>query len=143
VGFYFQFSPNISVTPHAAFGSDPFHTPFIISNNSYLKFSNVRTHCLLSNVKFIRGGGMTGGDFSSKDGEAHLIAPGESIAVSCVQESINIAPNEGLLSADIRIDVMFEVFPYGYRDEEKTFRFVAVKTDNGHWFWLPQPIGKP
>jgi hypothetical protein len=70
---------------------------------------------------------MTGGDFSSKDGEAHLIAPGESIAVSCVQESINIAPNEGLLSADIRIDVMFEVFPYGYRDEEKTFRFVAVR----------------
>jgi hypothetical protein len=139
VSFYYEFSPNVSVTPHVGFaGRNPLATPFVITNNSHLDLNNVSVTCIFPEVQYTHGHTLKRSRLNLESIESLSVAAGESLTISCEQL---FGTDRELLSATAKINVTFKVFPYEwFRIEHRTFLFDANRSENGNWFWLPQPL---
>jgi hypothetical protein len=88
VALYFQFSPNISISPERHFvTSDAFRVPFIISNNGHWNLDNVQSVCILNDVKF-KGIDIRRSSVSTIEGHSERLSPGEGLTVRCEREAL-------------------------------------------------------
>jgi hypothetical protein len=145
----YAFSTKVSVTPEVTSDvSDPFRSPFILSNDSYLPITDVTFSCNANNIQpdefvddFPKGtDGQTPhlGSWTLKPGEgykADYLAAGEKRTFECL--SIAGLLKRKITSATIEINV-------GYRPvwilwkQERSFRFDTQRNKDGILIWLPQ-----
>jgi hypothetical protein len=141
VTLYFQFSPNISISPERHFvTSDAFRVPFVISNNGHWNLENVQSVCILNDVQF-KGLSIRRSSISTVEGHSERLSPGEGLTVKCEREvMVTSFPPTELEKADIKISVTVNTFIFG--KDERSFRFTAEKSEDGRWHWLPKPMLK-
>jgi len=139
IGVYYQFSPNLSLVPSVSFSaSDPFHIPFVISNNGYWDLKNIVTTCHLIQAYDTHNGYSANNLIETDGGKSPRLSPGEGLSVSCGWSGLS--SDAKVAKADITMRVMFDLLLYG--QQTRYFRFVAAKDSADQWHWLPQPCSK-
>lgn len=135
VSFYYEFSPNVSVTPHNGFSTqNPLFIPFIISNNGHLDLRKLEVTCTILEVQL--EGGNSFNNVKTVLTDQSNVAAGESLAISCAPRYRTDSP---VISATVTINITFEIFPYHYlRNEDRSLRFIAASDKDRKWHWLPQ-----
>lgn len=143
---YVQLSPRISVSASAALNpSDPFSTPFVISNDGYLPIRDVEFLCRLTDVNARPPGinlsfeniSVQGPDqfLGDKNQQTRDIAAGGHATTKCnLSPLFPVMPIE---NADISITVIFR--PAFFRSQKaKYFRFVTARGSDGQLRWIQQ-----
>jgi hypothetical protein len=144
---YVQLAPRISVSASAPLNpSDPFSSPFVISNDGYLPIRNVQFLCRLSDVNAQPPGlnlsfeniSVMGPDrfLGDKSQKIRDIDPGGQATTKCnLSPLFPVMPIE---NADIAITVVYQ--PAFYRSQKvKDFRFITVSGSDGQLRWVRQP----
>lgn len=125
--------------------SDPFTTPFVISNDGYLSLREVQVACTMNDLK--SGSTDTNLELSNvtvsardqylgdKSQEVRDIAPKGQATTTC--DLPPIAPITGISSADISIRVSYRLRLYPLR-KEQSFRFLSVRGSDNRFRWIRQ-----
>jgi hypothetical protein len=144
---YVQLAPRISVSPSASLNpSDPFSTPFEVSNDGYLSIRDVQFLCRLTDVQAQPPGinlsfeniGVMGPDqfLGDKSQNIRDIGPGRQATTKC-----NLSPIFPVMPidrADISITVSYKP-DYLWSPRSEDFRFVTVRSSDGQLRWVRQP----
>lgn len=118
--------------------SDPFSTPFSISNDGAFSIYNVEFRCHFKDVSFPRGGGFKGFSVQDDSPPIAVIEAGEKATTKCVI----FAPNISIGSqGDIYVVVSYQPKFLPYR-KEKLFRFIMKQGSDKQWYWFQQPVAK-
>ena len=135
IGSIYSFSPEVEVYPYSSLNPlDPFATPFIIKNNSYLSIYDVAFSCEPKNVDASASHStFLGGETSFGKPPIPFIDTGESSKSFCFFPVNFTSP---ITSADINILVSFRPSFIPWR-QKKRFRFTTEKDINGKLVWLP------
>jgi hypothetical protein len=148
---YVALLPRISVSQNEPRDlSDPFSSPFIVSNDGPLPIENVRFRCgigqaLYKNGPQVKGGSNFGSSFIfAPDANGHLpeqnfgtaeMNPGERSTIP----SCNYPFPKSIEGADIGIVVTFRI---GYTPvtTQRIFRFSTLADANKQLHWFPYPL---
>lgn len=141
LALFFEFSPRIAVSPEQPIDpSDAFSAPFVIANDGYLSLRKISAICSLQDVQLgtfsIQGIAVMG----SKTDFAADMLPGEKFTVKCRFRE-NVTTSDPLARADILIIIHYRLRLWPL-ERDRAFRFESVKTSDGSWRWLPQPVNK-
>ena len=145
------FIPKITVSPaNSLDNSNPFLTPFTISNDGYLSIYDVQFMCAVKEIKginmktkiplVISGAENFKSKMHSKFHVAEVIAPNEKYTQ--VMPLPNFFLHYQIKHADIAILVSFRPIKWFPLKKEKNYRFITAQNINGHLQWYPQPIKK-
>ncbi len=139
---YYQFSPNISVSPYPAFrASDPFDIPFIIANNGQWDLTNIQATCSLKSVLYTGPNNskmeVIDSMVTTEQGKSKMLSPGEGLSAKCELKRLAFMKGTTIQNAEIGMIVRFSIAFFG--DIERSITFVASKDEFGDWHWLPQP----
>ena len=150
VALYYEFSPNITISTVSPLNpSDPFSTPFVVSNNSILSIHDVTIKCRVLDVKYVgQSIQITSNTVWVTSDVAKIIDKNESITALCHLRKL-ISVKKSRLSdteipinyADIAIITSFRP-SFAFWTTEIPFRFITAKSADGQLRWLRQPMGK-
>jgi hypothetical protein len=141
VGLYLTIISRISVYPSAALDEkDPFHTTFILENQSYLPICSVNISTHLLNVKY--GGDLTieNGNTSDYRENFPVLAPGKrtTIGMHSFPNLIGAIPKPESSVTEATSELVVTYRPlFGFRRAEQRFMFRFAKTQSGELLWLP------
>ena len=150
IALYHQFTPNLTISALSPLNpSDPFSTPFVISNDSLLPIYDVTIKCRLIDVKYVDQSLQVSSNTSwAISDAAKKIDRNESITALCHLRgfiSVKISrlnDTEMMIShADIAVIMSFRQ-NYTFWLTEKPFRFVTAKSADGQLRWIRQPMNQ-
>ena len=133
--------PHVSVTQTQPLNlTDPFSTPFTVSNDGPLAIRDVQFECYSFSVRtqYSEVGPKLG--FVPMDVYYARMKPGERATVPC---RFPFTMQDPLQSADIALIVTFKIdfLPLFYTHSE--FRFQALRAGDKNLYWFPQPLTSP
>ena len=123
-------------------------TKFTVSNDGYLKITDVVSACFLWNVQM---GGFPGPTANLTSGVVKLarpnesrLDPAESFTIPCTNEGkpmFDTSEHQGLKlgKADLAIVAYYRVWPFTFYRGHRLFRFVAHVGNQGEVSWEKQP----
>jgi hypothetical protein len=132
---YLSLVPRISVEqPELLDISNPFSTPFILSNDGPLGLNDVDFSCGLNQIENTL---HTKVHDSRVTGIARIIRmePGEKASVPC---EFPFGPGPPLISADITMIVKFRP-DFVFQRKSRYFRFMTAAAKDGTLRWFPEP----
>lgn len=116
---------------------------FTISNDGYLKVTEVTSECFLWKVR-------VGSAYFSTSTSGALVPPkdtlnpADSLTVPCTRRRLVGAPppflQPRLIYADLAIVIRYRVWPFTFYRRRKLFRFVARVGQNNSLIWDKQPV---
>jgi len=120
--------------------SQPFTTPFTISNEGYLPIHDVTFRCRIRRAQAEDGAAIIAYEkgISPTGFAVPLITPGEKSTVACPFPFEFNAPFAG---ADFDFVVVFRP-DWLLWHQEKSFRFGTTKTKEGQLIWLPRAVSE-
>lgn len=135
--------PHVSVAQTQPLNlTDPFSTPFIVSNDGPLAIRSVRFECYSFSIEtqIAPKSGINNVGFIPVDINYDKMNPGERATVPC---QFPITMEDPLQSADIALIVTFKIsfLPLFYTHNE--FRFQAQRAGDKNLYWFPQPLTSP
>ncbi len=133
------FASRVSVSSSTPLNpSDPFSTPFFISNDGLFAIYDVKFHCDLRGIKFPEGGGVSNISIIDDSPSISSIEASEKATTKCMISIPDATRND---HADIAIVISYrpKFFPY---QKNKKFRFVMEQGFDKQWHWQPQPLSK-
>ena len=137
---YLSLIPRISVVQNQPLNvSDPFSTPFILSNDGPLGVNELEFSCLVFKVDQTGGGGVTGAE-TSMGLAAKRMEPGERATIPC--SLLPFALTSPLKSGDVAVRIIFRP-DFVFWRKSRAFRFITFHASDGHLYWYPQPISGP
>ena len=124
---------------------------FTVSNDGYLRVTDVTSACFLWRVQMTSGGSskpnvqfVNGLAEVVKPAEAKL-SPTEALTVPCTGQQLvgASAPyvQPALTDADLAIVVYYRAWPFTFYRDRRLFRFVARLGKRGEVIWEKQPSG--
>lgn len=135
---YYAFSSKISVYPYSSLNLlDPFKTPFIIENKSYLPIHDVIFSCIVRKLESSESDILIM-NFNVKYDSPTIpyIASGEKTKTFCNNPFKPLTP---ITSADIEVVVSYRpsFIPW---QKQKSTRFSTIKDVKNNLIWLPKAI---
>jgi hypothetical protein len=121
---------------------------FTVSNDGYLKVTDVVSACFLWNVQM---GGFPGPTVNLRSGVVKLarpnesqLEPAESYTIPCTHEGkpmFDTPEHQGvkLAKADLAIVAYYRIWPFTFYRGHRLFRFVAHVGSHGEVTWEKQP----
>jgi hypothetical protein len=119
--------------------TDPFSTPFSISNDGAFSIYDVEFSCSLNDVKFPNGGGMSNlsvGGYGLPP--IKVIEAGEKATYQCLIGSQETPKGS---QADIHVVVSYQPKFIPCRID-KPYRFVMKQGSDKQWYWFQQPVSE-
>jgi hypothetical protein len=137
---YVALIPHVSVSQSQPLNiSDPFSTPFIVTNEGPLGIRDVHFECYPFSIKTKNANEITGIGFVPLDLHPERMNPGERATVPCYFP-ITMDP---LQSADVALIVTFKVAFVPLLNFENDYRFQALRAGDKNLYWFPQPLTSP
>ena len=140
LSFLLSFLPQVSVHPEGPLiQSDPFSTPFVITNSGLTKIYQVDFTCRLRHATNEKGGKIKAFEKGVRPTGFGIteIGPGESATTGLPFTWIGGT----IVSADF--DFVLEYRPSYYPLKKKsTFRFATARQQDGTFVWLPRALAE-
>ncbi len=118
--------------------TDPFSTPFSISNDGAFSIYDVMFHCYFKNVALAGGSSISGISVEEAVPPIKTIEAGEKANYKCLLSAPE-APSGS--RADIYVVASYQPKFLPYRIE-KPYRFVMQQGSDKQWHWFQQPVAK-
>jgi hypothetical protein len=148
IGTIYAFSTRVSISSDVTLDpSDPFRTPFVISNDSYLPISDVTFSCKASNIQpneFVdafppdqEGRVPRLGEWSLKPGPRYVadyLQPNEKRSFECL--SIIGLLKHPITNASVEIFITYRPLWILWK-QERQFKFDTQRNKDGQLVWLP------
>ena len=115
--------------------SDPFSTPFIVSNNGRATITDVEFSCYIDGLEYEDGAGFTRLALVTQPTIAR-IDPGDRKSGLCGSVRMHTSPVKG---ADIQMTIKFKAPRWGLftKEHERKLRWVTAKQSDGTLRWIP------
>jgi hypothetical protein len=136
--------PDISVSQSQSFqATDPFSSPFVVSNNGPLTVDLVKLTCMSGRIQISHQGQTVPPEFHTDTSISERLKPGQQISVPCnVGASLpfgNAFSEHPLL--DAMIDIVIEYRPrFVFWKIMRQFRFETFPEPHGKLHWQPSPV---
>jgi hypothetical protein len=120
---------------------------FSISNDGYMKVTDVMSACFLWKVRMAQGGRVNtfvdSGLATTVRPPENMLKPTEAFTVPCTGNRLVGAPppysQPVLVQADLAIVAYYRVWPFTFYRDHRLFRFVASIGKNNEIVWEKQP----
>ncbi|MDQ3714403.1 MAG: hypothetical protein M3388_19610 [Acidobacteriota bacterium] len=133
------FASRVSVSSSSPLNpSDPFSTPFYVSNDGLFAIYDVTFYCNFRDVTFFEGGSISGISVRGSDPLIPSIEASERATTKCLLTYPDANRND---HGDIVVVVSYKPKFLPYRKERK-FRFVMEQGSDKQWRWQPEPVSK-
>jgi len=124
--------PRLSVNNDAPINlSDPFSTPFHVTNEGYLPLFNVRLLARNIEVRSEDGGGRIAGDAYATDWKFETFWPKDEFDFN----PETVIKSRGLTYVSLDIVVQYSILPK-FRKREKVFHFTTQLGSDNHLHWM-------
>ncbi len=144
---YLALVPRLSVTQNQPLNlDDPFSTPFILSNDGPLGVNDAKFSCYVFHLASAPAGRLSSGTSTidevgaSQGLVAKRMEPGERATIPCSLQPFTLM--NPVKTGDVAVQVDFRP-DFVFWRQTRSFRFVTLKSSDGHLYWYPEPITGP
>lgn len=136
---YLSLLPRISVTQTEPLNvTDPFASPFIVSNDGPMGINGVEFYCVLVHVRTRKGFSFDGITTELTALNQKHMEPGERVSVPCsFRQFFGFTTENPVIGAEIIVGVTFRP-DFVWVHKNRQFRFVAMADSHSDVRWYPQ-----
>lgn len=138
---YLSLIPRLSASPTQSLDlNNPFSALFIMSNDGPLGINDLDFSCHIYNVGSVLDASVSA-ITTRMNIRSKRMEPGEKISAPCDPSPL-IRVEGQLASADVAVVVRFRP-DFVWWTKYRIFRFVTLKSSDGHLYWFPVPATGP
>ena len=139
-----SFVPRLSVYNASALNpSDPFSTPFILSNDGMLDIYSIEYSCAGNFIETESHNIVSDVEATHWTPGRQILSPAEKDSFPCglkgAVEALGVFPMVSIKTADITLNISFRPRFIVWK-QTKSFRFITARTSDNQLQWLPKSL---